>query len=137
MHICKNAFCLCSNLESISLPNSLNYIEETAFMGSKISSIRIPPEVTEIGSHSFSCCNNITDVYFPQKISIIREGMFNCCYSLKKIILAGKILKIEENAFYRCQSLEHIFVPSKLIDYYLQTYPDLKDYFVTFEEPDL
>ena len=51
------------DLTSITLPNSLNRIEQSAFNGSGLREITIPENVTYIGAYAFSSCNSLKDFY--------------------------------------------------------------------------
>lgn len=55
--ICRPAFAGCSNLISVSIPNSVITIRAESFRGcSNLSSIRIPNSVTTIGYSAFKDC---------------------------------------------------------------------------------
>ena len=51
------------DLTSITLPNSLNRIEQSAFNGSGLREITLPENVTYIGVYVFSSCNSLKDFY--------------------------------------------------------------------------
>ncbi|MBN2730576.1 MAG: leucine-rich repeat protein [Bacteroidales bacterium] len=78
-----HAFCLKSTkqgkatLNSISLPSSVNIIEESAFencMGLK--NINFPPSVIYIGESAFSYCFNIANINIPSSVTSIGRGAF-------------------------------------------------------------
>ena len=51
------AFYYCTNLLSVTIPNSVNYFYEGAFYGcSRLTSITIPNSVTSIGNSAFYYC---------------------------------------------------------------------------------
>lgn len=55
--ICKNAFMVCNNLATITIPPSVTAIGGSAFSGcSSLTSITIPPSVTTIGNSAFNGC---------------------------------------------------------------------------------
>ena len=63
-----SAFSGCSNLTSISLPNSVTYIGKNAFYGcSRLTSITIPNSVTEIGTDAFDGCTRLTSIIWNAK----------------------------------------------------------------------
>lgn len=51
------------DLTSITLPHSLNCIEQSAFNGSGLREITLPENVTYIGAYAFSSCNSLKDFY--------------------------------------------------------------------------
>ena len=53
----KNAFQYCSDLLSVTIPNSVTSIETKAFFGCEyLTSVTIPNSVTSIGEYAFSHC---------------------------------------------------------------------------------
>ena len=55
-----SAFSDCSNLTSVTIPNSVTYIGHDAFSGcSNLTSVTIPNSVTYIGTDAFSNCNKL------------------------------------------------------------------------------
>ncbi len=59
------AFCGCSGLESITIPESVTSIGEYAFCGcSALASITIPESVTSIGEYAFCGCSALNSIAF-------------------------------------------------------------------------
>ena len=57
------AFCNCTAVTSITLPNSIISIGNCAFWNCRfLTSVAIPSSVTSIGSSAFSSCSNLTSV---------------------------------------------------------------------------
>lgn len=58
------AFNGCTGLTSVNIPNSVTYIGQRAFYGcSSIQNIYIPNSVVNIGDFAFAGCNNLLDIY--------------------------------------------------------------------------
>jgi hypothetical protein len=96
----KDAFTNCSNMEKISLPDTLRCIKKYAFLSSGLERIKISPGVIEIESGAFRGCIKLARVDLP-KIETIEECIFMDCESLKGIIIPSSITKIKKWAF--CQ----------------------------------
>ena len=84
----ERAFDGCSNLKSITLPNSVTSIGYNAFYGcSNLSSITIPDSVTSIGGQAFYECSNLTAVTIPGSVISIGGNPFYYCRSLSSIVV--------------------------------------------------
>ena len=82
-NVLKNCFSSCENLQIIEfLPNSgLKIIEDCAFSSTAITSIPIPPHVTEIKSNVFNNCNSLREVFCENsELHLIGEKAFESTY---------------------------------------------------------
>lgn len=137
-------FYYCSNLATISLPNSIVTIHYAAFEGCKnLTHITMSNNVTEIGSYAFHSCTSLTEVTIPNKVAGFGYLAFGGCSSLasfygkyasfdSRCIVIDKVLvffapfglysyTIPENvatigkaAFYSCGNLVDITIPSNV-----------------------
>lgn len=76
----EGTFYECSSLASVTLPQSLTTIGKNAFCGCKaLLSITIPANVTYIGSYAFENCTGLTDVYVPwtTKLPTLDSNVFS------------------------------------------------------------
>ena len=78
-----------SNITSISLPNTLTYIGDRAFIGCKISSLTIPSSVDYIGECAFLACAYLTSVTFVNPHGQIRSDAFANCIRLNQVNLVA------------------------------------------------
>ena len=73
-----SSFSNCTNLENIIIPNSVTSIEANAFKGCKnLTNVIIPSSVTNIDSYAFSDCTRITNINIPNSVTHIGEHAFN------------------------------------------------------------
>lgn len=78
-----------SFITSITMPNSLIYINDYAFEDCKsLTSIDIPNGVTEIGYSAFSGLDSIKAIDIPISVTKIGFGAFSGCESVEKIRVA-------------------------------------------------
>lgn len=69
----------CKGLRSISLPNTLHFINQEAFSGSGLTSITIPESVRSIGRKAFYNCQSLSSVSILGKNSYVYSDSFEAC----------------------------------------------------------
>lgn len=78
--IARSAFIRCSNLTSVTIPNSVTSIGNYAFEEcSSLTSVTIPNSVTSIGNHAFWGCFSLTSVTIPNSVTSIGTYAFYQC----------------------------------------------------------
>ena len=107
------AFYGCTNLISVSMSDNVTSVGKNAFYQcSSLTSIAIPNGVTSIGDSTFWGCTNLTSVTIPDSVSLIGDGAFYQCSSLTSISISNRLFSIGKNAFYRCSSLTSVAIPN-------------------------
>jgi len=114
-NIGNHAFYNCSNLSSITIPNSVTSIGAYAFYGcSSLSSIKIPNRVTSIGLSTFSNCSGLTSITIPNSVTLIDAYAFYGCSSLSSITIPNRVTSIGFSAFSNCSGLTSITIPNSV-----------------------
>ena len=109
------AFFNCSDLTSITIPNSVTSIGDYAFRDcSGLTSISIPNSVTSIGESAFFNCSGLTSVTIPNSVTSIDVAAFEGCRSLTSISIPNSVTSIGDCAFYECSSLTSITIPNSV-----------------------
>ena len=109
------AFGYCNGLLSVSIPNTITTIDEYTFIYcDNLYSIDIPNSVTTIEKGAFWGCGSLTSVTFSESLSQIGEGAFWNCKSLTSIKITDSVVTIGEQAFWMCSNLTTITIPSSL-----------------------
>ncbi len=101
-----------SALTSVTIPNSVTYIEMYAFDGcTSLTSVTIPGSVTSIGTGVFMGCSSLTSVTLSEGVRSISSQMFYGCHALTSVTIPSTVERIGEYAFLECTSLTAITIP--------------------------
>ena len=127
----QDAFRCNTQLQSIELPKSLEYISDTSFESSGLTSITIPCRVRYIGDYAFGWCRNLTSVTVEDGAtyiggfnntsftsitlpnSIVEIGDFSNS-KLQSINVPEGVVTISDRAFSSCGDLTSVTLPSTL-----------------------
>ena len=100
------------NIKSITIPDSVTSIGDSAFSGCRsLTDITIPDSVTSIGCEAFYNCSSLTNITIPDGVTSIEYGTFYDCSSLTNITIPDSVTSIKCEAFYNCSSLTNITIP--------------------------
>ena len=100
----------CDGMRAITLPATIDSIDEYAFYGCGLRSIVIPNSVKYIGNHAFYYCRFLNSVTLPDSLRCIEEGLFDRCDSLTSITIPPLVDSIKTYAF-SSSGLTSIVVP--------------------------
>ena len=107
----ETAFCDCSRLTSITIPDRVSTIEERAFAGcSNLTDVAIPDGLKMIGERAFHSCTSLEKINLPEGLSTINIETFYCCESLKSIIIPDSVTYIGYYAFQDCSALQDVTI---------------------------
>ena len=112
----KNVFKWCTNLKSITIPNSITSIGDYTFYNcSSLTSVTISNSITSIGDYTFYNCSSLTSVTIPKSVTNIGKEAFYGCSSLNSVTIPTEsVTAIGENAFYGCNNLTSITIPNSV-----------------------
>ena len=100
--IARSAFADCSKLTSVSLPDTVAYIDDFAFSGcKKLKSVALGKSLTIIGNEAFDDCGKLTDLTIPDSVTEIGQYAFRDCKKLNMKIPAS-VTKFGEYTLSEC-----------------------------------
>ena len=103
-----NAFNFNSTIKSITLPSTINTINENAFSAClNLETIDLSncTNLTSIGYMAFSGCRGLTSITLPESLASIEAYAFNSCSGLTSISLPSSLTSIGDYAFSGCDKL--------------------------------
>ncbi len=138
--IASNAFSSCSDLENITIPDSVIGIGEEAFIytdyynneanwendvlynGTYLikaketlsGSYTIKDGTRAIASEAFSGCNDLENITIPVGVVNIGDGAFYECSSLKIMVIPEGVTIIRNNTFSGCESIVLLMLPKSI-----------------------
>ena len=105
-------------LQSLTLPEGIEYIGSNAFNNSGLEEIVLPETLVEIDQFAFSK-TRLTEIVIPGSVELLRasafEGKSNGGSPLEKVVFEGnKIRELELRTFSYCDRLKEIVLPEGL-----------------------
>ena len=127
-----SSFLNCTNLTSITIPNTITRIEDGAFSGCNelkavhISDLKawcniqfgsdllIDSNPLHIAHHLYLNGEEITNLVIPEGIDSIGRNAFVGCHGLQTLTIPDGVKSIGSAAFYDCKNLVSVNIPSSL-----------------------
>ena len=91
---------LCSNICSVTIPQSVTSIGDRAFDGcSALTTLSLGEKIKTIGNCAFENCTSLTGVTIPQSVTSIGYYAFEGCTHLNPLTIKGPITSMGNYAF--------------------------------------
>lgn len=118
------AFQVCENLTTTTIPNSVITISGGAFYNcGSLTSINIPNSVTTIGADAFAK-SKLTSIIIGNSVTTIGAQAFLSCESLASVTLSNSVTTIGAAAFGVCKILTSIIIPASVTSIGTSTFAD-------------
>ena len=114
-----SAFDCCSDLLSVSIPNTITNIGQYAFYGcSRLRDVNMPVAVTNIGEYAFNSCTSIVSIIIPNTVTSIGECSFSGWLTNQKIfcVATSQPNGWHNNWYYDYNSAATIVWGAKFVD---------------------
>ena len=104
----------CSNLTSVTIPNSITKIGNSALGRTGVTTITIPNSVTSIGDDLFYDCDELKSIRLSNSIDRLGRSMFCGCEKLTNITIPPSVEQIGEQCFSGCKELSSLLIPNSV-----------------------
>lgn len=110
-----NAFFGAPYLESLSLPDSVEIIDQRAFMNcTALSSVDLGNAAVELRESCFDGCTSLSSLSLSANTLIKGANAFQNCVSLVELVIPDGITSISDSAFIRCEGLKRLVIPKSV-----------------------
>ncbi len=108
-------FSECTGLTSITLPDSIEYIDIRAFSGcTGLTSINFGKGLKTIGDYVFENCTGLTSITIPEGVKNIGTSTFSGCTNLTSVTFPNSLNSFGKDSFRNCKSLTSITIPNNV-----------------------
>ena len=94
---------------NVTIPNSVTSIGQSAFSYSRINSINLSNQITEIKDFTFNGCPSLTSINIPNNIITIGNNVFTSS-KLSNVIIGNGVTSIGNTCFAGCDSLTSVTI---------------------------
>ncbi len=104
--IASYTFWLCEELTSVTMPNSVKYIDNYAFYACNgLTNVTIPESVTNIGDMAYNSCSGLTSITIPESVESIGDMAFYGCNELNTVNFNATNCVSMNSSFADCEAL--------------------------------
>lgn len=111
----KGEFVYNTNIKKVIINEGITEIADQLFSGSSnLESISLPQSLEIIGSLQFKDCISLKEIIIPPNVKEIKTMQFYGCSALSKVTLNEGLEEIGNQAFKQCYSITEITIPDSV-----------------------
>ena len=109
IEIRNSVFKNCTKITSVTINAEITQITDYSFQGcTALESINIPVTVTTIGYHAFNGCSKLGSITIPEGVTTIKGFAFYNCSGMTAINISSTVETIDRDVFAGCTSLSKV-----------------------------
>lgn len=109
------AFAYNTNIEKVSMANTIKVIKDNAFNNcANLTSVTLSQNLQRIEASAFCYCSMLENLIFPETLEFIGNGAFNMCTTFTKLVIPKSVKEIEFYAFAWCTGMQELYIYNTL-----------------------
>ena len=105
------AFAGCDQLQTITLPATIDTVGAYAFSGSGLTTITLPDMLVYVGQGAFSNCQLLTSATVPS--GLVGDEVFKADSLLAEVTIGSEVTSLGRGVFNGCTALASVVLPQK------------------------
>ena len=116
------AFSGCTSLSSVTIPDKVKIINESAFSGCSSATFTMGNSIEKIEDNAFNGCTNLSGQLDLRNANSIGTQAFLDCGNITSVILSNKLGSVGMSAFSGCTSFTDVYFMGTQKEYELSTF---------------
>lgn len=110
------AFANCTNLVSVTLPDTITHISRFAFVHCiNLETINMPASLYAIEQYAFHDCPKLNGISLPENLVIIETRAFSGCSTITELTIPASCTQVGDYSFLDCDALRYVRIESETV----------------------
>lgn len=115
-YIGQSAFQGCSNLRQVQYSKNIRGIQDSAFSGCiQLTTFPESDVLTSLGEYAYKGCSSLTNIVLPDSLKTVGSYAFEQCTGLTTLSIGSGVTDIYMSAFKDCSSLTEVTIPDNVL----------------------